>query len=125
MQVPPKFRAMDQSHQKALAGWLAAAGLATGAGALVAASCCVLPLVLGGLGAGAGVFSTLELLADYQTPVLVFSGLLLAVAWVVYFRKGGARSTAFVLTAASLLVVTAANWGKIEQPLLKVVRANR
>jgi mercuric ion transport protein len=80
---------------------------------------------LGGLGAGAGVFSTLELLADYQTPVLVFSGLLLAVAWVVYFRKGGARSTALVLTAASLLVVTAANWSKIEQPLLKVVRANR
>jgi hypothetical protein len=26
---------------------------------------------------------------------------------------------------ASLLVVTAANWGMLERPLLKIVRANR
>jgi mercuric ion transport protein len=40
-------------------------GLVTGAGALFAASCCVLPLVLGGLGAGAGVFAALGARADY------------------------------------------------------------
>lgn len=61
------FPAMNQSHQKPVAGWLAAVGLVTGAGAVLAASCCVLPLVLGGLGAGAGLFSSLESLADYRT----------------------------------------------------------
>jgi mercuric ion transport protein len=116
---------MDQSHQKPLAGWLALAGLATSAGAILAASCCVLPLVLGGLGAGAGVFSTLETLADYQKPILIFSTCLMAVAWIVYFRRRGARSTTIVLAAASLLIVTAANWNALERPLLKIVRANR
>lgn len=56
---------MDRLSQRPVAGWLAAAGLATGAGSVLAASCCVLPLVLGGFGAGAGLFSLLELLANY------------------------------------------------------------
>jgi mercuric ion transport protein len=85
----------------------------------------VLPLVLGGVGAGAGLFSTLEVLAEYQTPILVLSAGLIAVAWVVYFRRSGARSTAVALATASLLVVTAANWDTLERPLLKMVRANR
>ena len=119
------FPVMNQSHQRPVAGWLAAVGLATGAGAVLAASCCVLPLVLGGLGAGAGLFSTLEFLADYQAPILAFSACLVALAWVVYFRRRGARITAVVLAAASVLVVTAANWDALERPLLKIVRANR
>lgn len=106
-------------------GVLATLGLVSGAGAVFATSCCVLPLVLGGLGAGAGLFSTLEFLAGYRMPILLFSGGLIAVAWAVYFRKRGARSTAVVLAAASLLVVTAASLGTVERPLLKIVRANR
>ena len=43
----------------------------------------------------------------------------------VYFRRRGARSTAVVLAAASMLVVTAASWDALERPLLKIVRANR
>ena len=116
---------MDRTYQKPIAGWLAFAGLATGAGAVLAASCCVLPLVLGGLGAGAGLFSTLGVLANYQTSILVFSACLVALAWAVYFRRRGARSTAVVLAAASLFVVTAANWTTFERPLLKMVRAAR
>lgn len=116
---------MDRTHQKPISGWLALAGLATGAGAVLAASCCVLPLVLGGLGAGAGLFSTLEALANYQTSILVFSACLVALAWAVYFRRRGNRSTAIVLAAASLFVVTAANWTTFERPLLKMVRAAR
>src|SRR5882757_4491805 len=118
MKAASMFPAMDQSHQKPVAGWLAAAGLTTGAGAVLAASCCVLPLVLGGQGAGAGLFSSLEVLADYQTPILVISACLIAVSWVVFFRRRGARSTAVVLTVASILVVTAANWDILERPLL-------
>jgi mercuric ion transport protein len=121
------FPAMNRSHQRPVAGWLAAVGLASGAGAVLAASCCVLPLVLGGLGAGAGLFSTLEFLADYQTPILAFSACLVALAWVVYFLRRGAspRSTAVVLAAASMLVITAANWDALERPLLKIMGANR
>jgi mercuric ion transport protein len=116
---------MDQSNQMPIAGWMAAAGLATGSGAVLAASCCVLPLVLSSLGAGAGLFSTLEVLADYQKSILSFSACLIAVAWFVYFRRRGAKSTAVALAAASLLVVTAASWDTLERPLLKIVRANR
>ena len=116
---------MDRLSQRPVAGWLATAGLVTGAGSVLAASCCVLPLVFGGLGAGAGLFSVLELLANYQTPLLAFSACLIAVAWLVYFRGRGARNTAVVLAAATLLVVTAANWSTLERPLLKIVRANR
>lgn len=108
-----------------LTGVLATLGLVSGAGAVFAASCCVLPLVLGGLGAGAGLFSTLEVLANYQTPILLFSAGLIAVAWVAYLRRSGAKSTVVVLAAASLLVVTAAYWDTLERPLLKLVRTNR
>jgi hypothetical protein len=71
------------------------------------------------------VFSTLEVLANYQTAILVFSACLIAVAWVAYFRRRGARSTAVALAVATLFVGTAAAWDRLESPLLKIVRANR
>jgi mercuric ion transport protein len=116
---------MEQASKRPVSGLLAVFGLVTGVGAVFAASCCVLPLVLGGLGAGAGVFAVLGVLADYRTAILAFSEVLLAVAWFVYFRRRGARSTAAALALASVLVVTAASWGLIEPPLLKIVRAAR
>ena len=94
-----------------LTGVLATLGLVSGAVAVFAASCCVLLRVLG-LGAGGGLFSTLELLADYQTRILVSSAFLISFGWIVYLRRRGARSTAVVLAIASLLVVTAVNWGR-------------
>jgi len=116
---------MQKNTQGPVTGVLAAVGLAGGAGAVLAASCCVLPLVLGGIGAGAGLFSTLEFLAEYQRSVLVFSACVVAVAWIVYIRRGGPGSTAVALLVASLLVVTAANWNIFERPLLRIVRAHR
>jgi mercuric ion transport protein len=116
---------MEQKSKHPLTGLLAALGIVTGAGAIFAASCCVLPLVLGGLGAGAGLFAVLEVLADYRTPILIVGAGLVAVAWFVYFRRRGAKSTAAVLAIASVLVITAASWNLIEPPLLKIVRATR
>ena len=110
---------------RGLTGVLATFGLVSGVVAVFAASCCMLPLVLGGLGAGAGLFSTRELLADYHVRILVFSAFLISFGWIVYLRRRGTRSTAVVLAIASLLVVTAANLGTLERPLLKMVRANR
>jgi mercuric ion transport protein len=108
-----------------LSGVLTVAGLLTGTGAVVSASCCVLPLALGGLGAGASVFSALEVIADYRTPLLVASAVLVVAAWCVYFGRRGAISTAIVLSIATAFVGTAAAWDYVERPLLKVIRASR
>src|SRR4051812_3740667 len=116
---------MPQTSKPPLPGLLAAASVVTGVGAIFAASCCVLPLVLGGLGAGAGLFSVLEVLADYRTAILVLSAALLAVAWVVYLSSRGARSTALALVIATVFVGTAAAWDRLEPPLLKIIRAHR
>ena len=116
---------MIQKRAGLISGALAALGLVTGAGAVLAAPCCVLPLVLGGLGAGAGIFAALELLADYQKPLLALSAILVAAAWIVYFRRRGAASTAVALAVATLFVGTAAAWDRLESPLLKIVRTHR
>ena len=116
---------MENTSKRPVSGLLATLGLATGIGALFAASCCVLPLILGGLGAGAGMFAVLEVLADYRTPILITGAVLIAVAWGVYFRRRGAKTTAVALTFASLLIVTAASWDLLEPPLLKMVRVAR
>jgi mercuric ion transport protein len=116
---------MEQTSKRPVSGILAAASIFTGAGAIFAASCCVLPLALGGLGAGAGLFSVLEVLADYRTTILALSAALLVVAWVVYFRRRGARSTALGLVIATVFVGTAAAWDHLEPPLLKMIRAHR
>jgi hypothetical protein len=52
-----------------LSGVLTAAGLFTGTGAVLSASCCVLPLALGRVGAGASVFSALEAIAENQSYI--------------------------------------------------------
>jgi mercuric ion transport protein len=104
-------------------------GLVAGLGAVFAASCCVLPLVIASLGAGAGVFAVLELLADYRTPLLILAAALVAGAWLLYLwrgrdlRRGRARYTTAALSVATVLVITAASWNVIESPLLKIVRA--
>jgi mercuric ion transport protein len=108
-----------------LSGLFATLGLISGTVAVLAASCCVLPLALAGLGAGAGIFSALEILVEYQKPLLALSAALVAAAWLLYFRRPGATRTAVALTVATLLVGSAAAWGHIEGHLLEVVRANR
>jgi mercuric ion transport protein len=119
------FALMEQASKRPLTGLLALASLFTAASAIFAASCCVLPLVLGGLGASTGLFSVLEVLTDYRTTILVISGGLVAVAWFVYFRRHGARGTALALAVATLFVGTAAAWDHLEGPLLRIVRASR
>ncbi len=116
---------MECTPNQPLTGILAVASIFTGAGAVFAASCCVLPLALSGLGASAGVFSVLEVLADYRTSILVLSAALVAVAWAVYVSRRGARRTAVALTLATMFVGTAAAWDRLEPPLLKIIRAHR
>jgi hypothetical protein len=122
--APPIFSVMNQFHQRPVAVWLVAVELATGAGAVLAASYRGLPLILGSLlGVGACLFSTLEFLAGADPRFQRLSGS--ACVGRVFLRRRGARITAVVLAAASTLVITAANWDALKRPLLKMVRATR
>ena len=117
-------------------GLLAAFGAVTGIGAVLASSCCVVPLLLSSLGAGAGLFSVLEVLVPWRTPLLVGSALAIAGGWVVWWRKqpvtcepnsvcatpGRSRALMAALMVASLIVVTATIWDDLEPLLLKLMR---
>lgn len=115
---------------------VAAFGAITGLGALVASSCCVLPVVLGGLGAGAGVFTVLGVLAPLRTPLMAASVLAVVVGWFFYAHRRQAacgpdgacmtsrRSPAalVLLSLATLLIAAAAAWGYFEPAVIKMLR---
>ncbi|WP_345823003.1 mercury transporter MerT (plasmid) [Methylobacterium fujisawaense] len=117
-------------------GSVAAFGAITGLGAFVASSCCVLPVVLGGLGAGAGVFTVLGVLAPLRTPLMAASVVAVVVGWFFYAHRRQAacgpdgacmasrRSTAalVLLSLATLLIAAAAAWGYFEPALIKMLR---
>jgi mercuric ion transport protein len=115
------------------AKWLAGAGLVAGAGAVVASSCCVLPIGLAALGAGAGVFGVLNEVAAWRIPFLIVSALAIASGWGMWWIKRGedcptgshcaapsrTQSTASLLILASFIGIAAASWAYIEPVLLK------
>lgn len=117
-------------------GLLATIGAVSGLGAIAASSCCVLPLALGSLGAGAGAFSSLGALAPWRTPLLIVGGLTLLVAWAIWWREGKVTcasesacaklgrsyGTLALLTLASLFMVVALGWGYVEPALLRLVQ---
>jgi mercuric ion transport protein len=110
-------------------GLLATVGTVLGLGALLASSCCVLPLLLGGLGAGAGVFTALEALSPLRLPLLALGGFAVMVGWWLWWRKHSActpprfsRAVLGVLVLASLVVATATAWVYLEPVLLKLMR---
>jgi len=102
---------------------LAAGGLAT---ALLASTCCVVPLSLTALGIGSASLSSLAILAPYQTTFRVVAIVMLGAAfWLVYRPKqpqveGAActvtptrRSTKAALWAGAVLIglaVTTSWW---------------
>lgn len=117
-------------------GILATLGIATGIGTIVASSCCVIPLTLGAMGAGAGIFSGLEAIAGWRTPLAIMSGLAIIGGWFAWWRKRSpacppnpgcatprrSRATTAMLVIASLVVVLAVGWEYLELPLLKLMR---
>lgn len=115
-------------------GWLAALGAGAGIGALMASSCCVIPLGLAALGAGASVFSRLEWLVTWRVPLLVVSAAAIIGAWAIFWRRGPSptceraspcaksdrtRGRFLVLLGATLILLLAASWVEIEPALLK------
>ncbi|TLG71871.1 mercuric transporter MerT family protein [Methylocystis sp. B8] len=129
--------ASSSSAARATPKWLAALGLVAGLGAVVASSCCVVPLALAALGAGASVMGGLEAVAAWRVSLLSISALAvvggLAAWWLkrpVACASAGAacaatdrsRATLTLLVCASVLVLTAASWSYIDPILLKLLR---
>ena len=100
-----------------------------GLGALFsAAACCVLPLILGTLGLGAG---WLSVFVPYHWPLTTAAGMAVAVGWVLYVRNRRAcardahclpaersRSTFVMLSFATVFVALSAIWKAVlEAPL--------
>ena len=121
---------------KVSSGVFAAMGAALGLGAVLASSCCVVPLLLSGLGAGAGMFSMLEAMSSFRTPLRVLGALAVVGGWWMWRYKRGAScaadaacaparrsiAPAVLLGVATLLVAMAAAWDYIEPALLHVMR---
>ncbi len=116
--------------------WFAALGLVAGLGAVIASSCCVVPLGLAALGAGAGVLGGLELLAEWRVPFLSASALAIVGGWGAWWWRrpdacvvgsscaapARSRATLVLLLCASAVVLAAASWGYIDPMLLKLFR---
>ncbi|WP_036279346.1 mercuric transporter MerT family protein [Methylocystis sp. ATCC 49242] len=114
----------------------AALGLVTGLGAVVASSCCVIPLGLAALGAGAGVLGRLATIAEWRVPFLAVSALAIVGGWGAWWRtppapcvSGSAcaspqrsRATLGLLLCASLIAMLAASWSYIDPMLLKFLK---
>lgn len=116
---------------------LAGTGAVVGAGALIASSCCVLPMALAGLGVTGAVFSGLAFLADIRPFLIAGAAVMLALGWAFFFRRRHSarcdgdtcakpeRSgrTIGLLGVGSLVVGLALVWGPYVEPaLLKLTR---
>ncbi len=62
--------------------WLAGAGIAGGLLAVAASSCCIIPLGLAALGAGAGMVGSLAFLSDWPLHFLALSLAAVVGSWV-------------------------------------------
>lgn len=118
-------------------GVLTVLGGVSGLGAIAASSCCVIPLTLASLGAGAGVFGTIAALAPWRFPLLAASSVGITAGWLTWWHKRRAacdslsacaaqpRSLASLalLLLASLIVLTAIGWNYLEPSLLTLVQS--
>lgn len=128
--------ANGSAAKPAASNWFAAFGLVAGLGAVVASSCCVIPLGLAALGAGASILGGVEMVAEWRIVLLAISTLAIALGWGAWWWKrpvacvsGSAcvsprrsHATLGLLLSASLVVVLAANWTHIDPVLLKIYR---
>jgi mercuric ion transport protein len=118
--------------------WFAALGLVAGIGAVVASSCCVIPLGLAAFGASASLLGGLEAVAAWRVPLLSVSALAIIGGWGAWRLKrpvacaAGAcraspersRATLALLLCASAMMLAAASWSHIDPVLLKFFRGH-
>lgn len=118
---------------------VAALGVITGLGPLAASSCCMVPVVLGGLRASAGVSTVFGALAALRVPLMTASVLAVAFGWFLYARRSlaacGPESSCtaplrspialVLLSLAAVLIGAASADGSFEPALIKMLRGDR
>jgi mercuric ion transport protein len=114
--------------------WFAIIGLVAGLGAVVASSCCVLPLGLIALGVGAGILGVINEIPAWRDPLLSMSAIAVAGGWGAWLVKRRDACTAdlhcatssqkqltmILLIISTIIVVMAAGWEHIDPVLLKL-----
>jgi len=107
------------------------AGLVAGLAAIVASSCCVLPIVFVGLGLGSVAALLIPTLAALRPYLLAGAVLAVVAAWILYARRrpacatdtacattGPSRRAPVWLVLASAIVLLALIWQPWIEPLL-------
>lgn len=117
---------MDEKIKKpnASGGWLAGGGLLSGLGALLGASCCVLPVLLAQAGISAALIAQIGVFARVK-PYLLAATALLVVAGFVAAYRGGRRPrprVLIMLAAAALLIAISFALPHFEPALLRMIR---
>ena len=109
---------------------VAALGTAASLVALLsAATCCVLPLALAGLGIGVGGLATL---VPYRLPLTLVAFIVVAAGWLLFLRNQRVSATECgtvfrsrvmltMLCFASVVVAISSLWAFIEQPLVRAL----
>jgi mercuric ion transport protein len=112
-------------------GVVTGAGLAAGVAAIIASSCCVLPIVFVGFGLGSVAALLIPTLATLRPYLLAGALLAVVTAWILYARRrpacstdalcastGPARRAPVWLVLASAIVLLALIWQRWIEPLL-------
>lgn len=130
VRVPTASQAQTQNGKGI--GAVTGAGLAAGLAAIVASSCCVLPIVFVGLGLGSVAAVLIPTLAVLRPYLLGAAVLAVVAAWVIYTRRrnacasddaacsveGPARHAPIWLGLASTILLLALIWQPWVEPLL-------
>ncbi|GDX37787.1 hypothetical protein LBMAG20_00020 [Methylocystaceae bacterium] len=130
-----KSEANEQtSAPKVLGGLAAFAGI----GAILASSCCVLPLLLAAVGASAGVFGAFQTLTEWRIPLLSVAGVSILGGWFTWWKKRNVDCSSMsscststttnksvtLLSVSSLIIVLGLSWDYIEPLLLKIIKGH-
>lgn len=121
---------------KAGGGKTTVLSMASSVGAVVAAcSCCLLPMLLAGLGLSTGVSSALSPIGPLRWPMAALSAVMLGFSWktVIGQRRRGSECRelpirqwlrtpkVIMLIVASLLTLLAVSWGLFEPTIMRAV----
>ena len=117
---------------KALGSFAAFSGI----GAILASSCCIIPLGLSAIGASASVMSAFHSFESMRLPLLVVASVALLSGWYVWWSKRNTEycstsdcsspttrnSATVMLSASTLIIFLGLSWGFIEPILLKAIK---
>lgn len=109
-----------------------------GFGAVLASSCCILPLLLAAVGASAGVFSAFQHLAEWRYALLGVASASLMGSWYAWWKKRQADccsltecapntrsiTTTMLLILSTTLIVLALSWQYFEPLILKIIKGH-